>query len=48
VCQQSFNAGAKIKIKLEVTSIYLIKKNIFKKAFLLALYSINFQKINSA
>jgi hypothetical protein len=44
----SLNAGANIKIKLEVASINSIKKIILKKAFLLALYSINFPKINSA
>jgi hypothetical protein len=42
----SLNAGANIKIKLELTSIKERKKNIFKNAFLLALYSIHFTKIN--
>jgi hypothetical protein len=42
----SFNAGANIKIILEVTSISIRKKNIFEKAFFLDLYSILFQKIN--
>ncbi len=42
----SLNAGANIKIKLELTSIKERKKNIFKNPFLLALYSIHFEKIN--